>query len=75
MFAQKHKVKAIMNVGSKEESTGMDANDLSRIFDDPDSRDVFLKAVLALVDEYQFDGINIRWTFPTCPNVCFCFKY
>jgi len=68
-LAQQKGVKAILNFGSYDGFVGMSGNQLSRVADSPSLRAALVRKILSLVEEYNFDGVNLKWHFPCCPGV------
>ncbi|XP_059477487.1 uncharacterized protein LOC132197902 [Neocloeon triangulifer] len=66
VFAQKQGIPVIMNFGSMEPGDGMDGVTFSKVAADANLRTQLIKKMLQLVDEYKFDGINVRWYYPGC---------
>ncbi|XP_059476739.1 probable chitinase 10 [Neocloeon triangulifer] len=66
VFAQKQGIPVIMNFGSMEPGDGMDGVTFSKVAADVNLRTQLIKRMLELVDEYKFDGIDLRWYYPGC---------
>ncbi|XP_059475783.1 probable chitinase 10 isoform X2 [Neocloeon triangulifer] len=66
VFAQKQGIPVIMNFGSYEAGNGMNGTTFSKVAADVNLRTQLIKRMLELVDEYKFDGINLRWYYPGC---------
>jgi len=68
-LAQEKGVKAILNFGTFDGSVGMTGVQLSRVADNPSLRAALVRKILSMVEDYNFDGVNLKWHFPCCPGV------
>ena len=68
-MASKHGLEVISEFGNPNGVHSMDAKSFSNVASTPESRKDFIGKLLALVEEYQFNGLCLRWESPGCPAV------
>ncbi|EFA10488.1 chitinase 10 isoform X1 [Tribolium castaneum] len=59
-------VKVLIALGGWNDSAG---NKYSRLVNDPQARAAFIAHVLAFIEEWNFDGLDLDWEYPKCWQV------
>lgn len=68
-LASENGVKVILEYGNPEEVYGMTSESFSKVASNAKSRTEFVAKLLALVEDYKFNGLSLRWDKPGCPYV------
>jgi GH18 family chitinase len=68
-MASRHGLKVVLEFGNPEEVYSMNGKAFSKVASTFESRKEFITKLLALVEDYQFDGLSLRWESPGCHNV------
>lgn len=68
-MASENGVKVILEYGNPDENYGMNSESFSNVASNAKSRTEFVAKLLALVEEYKFNGLSLRWDKPGCPHV------
>lgn len=68
-LASKHGLKVILEFGNPEEVYSMTSEAFSKVASNTKSRTEFVPKLWALVEDYEFDGLSLRWDKPGCPSV------
>jgi GH18 family chitinase len=62
-------IKNLMQLGT-ENLGHMEAVAISDIAaSSPEERDKFIKSLMKILNQYQFDGVYLFWKYPGCPGV------
>nr|XP_031849252.1 probable chitinase 10 [Nomia melanderi] len=59
-------VKVLVAIGGWNDSAG---DKYSRLVNSPSARRRFVENVLAFIDKYEFDGLDLDWEYPVCWQV------
>jgi hypothetical protein len=70
-IASKNGLEVILEFGNPNDIYSMDAKSLSNVASTSKSREDFTAKLLALVEEYQFNGLCLRWESPGCLQVSY----
>jgi hypothetical protein len=68
-MASKNGLKVILEFGNPLDIHSMSAKSFSDVVSTSESRTNFIAKLLALVEDYQFNGLSLRWESPGCPKV------
>jgi GH18 family chitinase len=68
-MASRNGLKVILEFGNSEEVYSMSGKSFSKVASTFESRKEFIAKLLTLVEDYQFDGLSLKWDKPGCHNV------
>ena len=66
-----HTLKIMIALGGWNDSKG---NKYSRMVSDAASRKRFIDHAVRFLETHNFDGLDLDWEYPACPQVCLSFQ-